>query len=506
MFLPSLTIVSNVLKVLFFATLTREDLPSCLTIVTIDFGLHAAHFATYIGLSRASLPLPVGLFVPPPRPVSNTDLALYITPVAAVTVDALSVLLKPVPRVVTLHYPQLHSANRSLSVGPPPSVDVELFYALLSSHATTAHSLADIPSSESSPNGSRAPLSAAISLGQCTPYRVLPTRGDVVLEMDISLDEPAIEAKVDDYATELLDRLEGSEEVTKEFLFYRAPPCTADSCAMVVYVKRSELVFEPYVPICVVLALWCYVWFVVVAVLSLVYWLVPLVSRILLATLGFVHRLLNAMLIVLVMFAVNVCVRLYINILVGTNRDSRDVKHALPFDIPSPAALPSLDRTPIAIPTPDLESPPMELIELADTAPLEEELASSVDTVEEGPVTLVGPSNEAVDTPAIDPASVPLPEDSEDEGGDEVTPPPSVQAPSLPAVEPSQGLGEEDLEEGEWTTVVKKKPWRPFVPAPNAGASSNSRGGGRKNGRGRGKGKGEGGSKGKGKGKEGGKA
>ncbi|QRV96582.1 hypothetical protein RhiJN_24600 [Ceratobasidium sp. AG-Ba] len=507
MILPSLTIVSNVLKVLFFAALTREDLSSCLTIATIDFSIRGAHFASYVGLSRAGLPLPVGLFVPPPRPVTDTDLALYITPVAAVTVDALSVLLKPAHRVATLHYPQLHSANRSLSVGPPPSVDVELFYALLSSHATTAHSLADIPSSESSPNGSRAPLSAAISLGQCTPYRVLPTRGDDVLEMDIGLDEPAIEVKVDDYATKLLDRLEGSEEVTKEFLFYQAPPCTGDSCAMVVYVKRSEVVFKPYVPICVVLALWCYVWFVVVAVLSLIYWLVPLVSRILLATLGFVHRLLNAMLIVLVMFAVNVCVRLYINMLFGTNRDSRDVKHALPIDIPSPAALPSLDRTPIATLTPDLESPPMEPIDLTETAPLEEEPASSVDTVEEGPVSLVGPSSEAVDTPAINPASVPLPEDSEEEG-EEVTPPPSVQAPSLPTVEPSQGLGEEDPEEGEWTTVVKKKPWRPFVPAPNAGASSNSRGGGRRNGRGRGKGKGEGGSKGKGKGKgkEGGKA
>ncbi|QRV92966.1 hypothetical protein RhiJN_20984 [Ceratobasidium sp. AG-Ba] len=199
-FPAGLTIVSNVLKVLFFATLTRKDLPSCLTIVTIDFGLHAAHLATYIGLSRAGLPLPVGLFVPPPRPVSNTDLALYVTPFATLTVDALSVMLKPIPHAVTLHHAQPHFTNQSLSVGPP-LVDIKL---LLPSYATLAQSPANIPSSESSPNGFRAPLSAAMSLGQCTPYRVLPTRGDVVLEMDVVLDEPPVEVKVDHYAMELL--------------------------------------------------------------------------------------------------------------------------------------------------------------------------------------------------------------------------------------------------------------------------------------------------------------
>ncbi|QRV89152.1 hypothetical protein RhiJN_17170 [Ceratobasidium sp. AG-Ba] len=486
MFLPALAIVSNVLKVFFFAALTREDLSTCLTIATIDFSLRGAHLATYVGLSRAGLPLPVGSFVPPPRSVSSTDLALYATPFATVTVDAISVMLKPVPHAVTLHHPHPYS-NRCLSVGRPP-VDIEL---LLSSYATIVQSLADIPSSESSPNGSRAPLSAAISLGQCTPYRVLPTRGDVVLAMDISLDEPAIEV---DYATELLDRLEGSEEATKEFLFYQAPPCTGDSCAMAVYFKRSEVVFEAYVPICVVLALWCYVWFVVLAVLLLVHWLVPLVCNILLATVEFLYRVLNAMLITLVMFAVTVCVQLYINMLVGTNSNPRDVEHALPFDVPSPAALPAIDHTPVAAPTPNLESAPTEQFELKDTPLVEGEPVSTLDMAEQGPATPAGPSSDAVDTPVIDPASVPLPEDSEDE---ELLPP-SVEAPSLPVAGPSQGLGEEDPEEGEWTTVVKKKPWRPFAPAPKTGASSNSRRGGRKNGRGRGKGKG--------KGKEGGKA
>ncbi|QRW07039.1 hypothetical protein RhiLY_06038 [Ceratobasidium sp. AG-Ba] len=497
MILPALAIVSNVLKVLFFAALTREDLSSCLAIATVDFGLHGTHFATYIGLSRAGLPLPVGSFVPPPRPVSNTDLALYATPFATITVDTISVMLKPVPHAVTLRFPQSYSANRSLSVGPPP-VDIEM---LLSSYPIIVQSPADIPSSESSPNGSRAPLSAAISLGQCTPHRVLPTRGDVVLEMDVVSDEPVVE--VDNYATELLDRLEGSEGATKEFLFYQVPPCTSDSCAMVVYFKRSEVVYEAYISICVVLALWCHVWFVVVAVLSLVYWLVPLVSRILLATLGFLHRLLSVMFVALVMLVVNVCVQLYIDTLVETNGNPRDVERALPFDIPSPAALPPLDQTPVATATPSLESAPTEQVDLVETPLVEGEPASTVDAVEQGPTTLVGPSSEAVDTLVIDPASVPLPE----EGEDEDFLPPSVQAPSLPVAGPSQGLGEEELEEeGEWTTVVKKKPWRPFVPAPNAGTSSNSRGGGRKNGRGRGKGKGEGGNKGKGKGKEGGKA
>ncbi|QRV78179.1 hypothetical protein RhiJN_06194 [Ceratobasidium sp. AG-Ba] len=501
MLFPTLAIVSNVLKVLFFAALTREDPSSCITIVTIDFGLHAAHFATYIGLSRAGLPLPVGSFVPPPRPVSNTDLALYVTPFATVTIDALSVMVKPVPHAVTLHHPQLCFANQSLSFGPPP-VDIEL---LQSSYPSIVQFPANIPSSESSPKSSRAPLSAAISLGQCTPYRVLPTRGDVALEMDVILDEPAVE--VDDYAKELLDRLEGSEEVTKEFLFYQAPPCTAESCSMVVYVKR-EVVLEMFIPICVVLALWCYIWFVVVAVISVVYWLVPLVCRILMATLGFLHRLLNGIFVALVMFLVNVCVQLYIDTLVGSNSNPRDVEHTLPFNTPSPAALPPLDRTPSAAPTLSLEPAPTELIELTETMLLKEEPDLMVDAVEQGPATLVGPSSEAVDTPAIDPASVPLPEDSEDEDEDEDVPPPSVQAPSLPVARPSQGLREEDLEgeEGEWTTVVKKKPWRPFVPAPNNGAGSNSRGGGRKNGRWMGKGKGKAGEGSKGKGKEGSKA
>ncbi|QRV92986.1 hypothetical protein RhiJN_21004 [Ceratobasidium sp. AG-Ba] len=500
MFLPSFTIVSNVLKVFFFAALTREDLSSCLTIATIEFSIRGAHFASYVGLSRASLPLPVGSFVPPPRSVTSTDLALYATPFAAVTVDALSVLLKPVPNAITLYYPQPYSTNQSLTFGPPP-VDIEL---LPSSCPTTVQFPANIPSSESSPNGSRAPLSAAMSLGQCTPYRVLPTRGDVVLEMDVVLDEPAVEVKVDRYAMELLDRLEGSEEVTKEFLFYQAPPCTSESCSMVVYVKR-EVLSEVFVPICVVLALWCYIWFVVVAVISVAYWSVPLVCRILMATLGFLHRLLNGIFVAVAMFMVNVCVQLYINTLVGSNSNPRDVERTLPFDTPSPAALPPLDQTRSTAPTPSLEAVPTELAELTETLSLEEEPDSIVDTVEQGPVTMVGPSSEAVDTPAIDPASVPLPEDSEDEE-EEVATPWSVQAPSLPVAGPSQGLGRDLEEEGDWTTVVKKKPWRPFVPAPNTGAGSNSRGGGRKNGRGRGKGKGKGGEGNKGKGKEGSKA
>ncbi|QRW07227.1 hypothetical protein RhiLY_06226 [Ceratobasidium sp. AG-Ba] len=496
MILPTLAIVSHVLKVLFFAALTRKDISSCLTIATIDFSVRGVHFATYVGLSRAGLPLPVGSFVPPPRPVADTDLALYATPIAAVTVDALSVLLKPVPRAVTVHYPQLYSTNQSLSVSLPADNE-----SLLLSYATSVQSPANIPSSESSPNGSQAPLSAAISLGQCTPYRVLPTRGDVLLAMDNILDEPAVEVKVDDYAMELLDRLEGCDKVTKKFLFYQAPPCTADSCAMVVYFKR-EVVLEAYISICVVLALWCYSWFVVFAVISVVYWLVPLACRILMTTMGLLHHLLNAMFVALVMFTVNVCVQLYINTLVEANSNPRDIERTISFDIPSPAALPPLNQAPSAAPAPSLGSAPTELIDLTETPSLEGEPASTVDAVEQGPAALVGPSSEAVDTPTIDPASVPLPEDSEDEGEEEVMPPPIVEAPSLPAAGPLQGSGDEDLEEeGEWTTVVKKKPWRPFVPAPNAGESSNSRGGRRKNGRGRGKGKGkeEGGSKGKGK-------
>jgi hypothetical protein len=55
-------------------------------------------FFRYVGLSRAGLQLPVGLFLPPPAPITDTELALYVTPVAAAvwspSVDAIDALVK----------------------------------------------------------------------------------------------------------------------------------------------------------------------------------------------------------------------------------------------------------------------------------------------------------------------------------------------------------------------------------------------------------------------------
>ncbi|QRV75362.1 hypothetical protein RhiJN_03377 [Ceratobasidium sp. AG-Ba] len=270
--------------------------------------------------------------------------------------------------------------------------------------------------------------------------------------------------------------------MTKAFLLYHYPPCASDSYALVVYVKPSQAVLEAEIPVCVVLALWCFSWIVPFAVFwifFLVCWLVGLVRRIVLVALGLPYRLLKGLLVALAMFAVNVCVEL--------NNNIRDVEDAPLFDNISPAGLSLPDYTPFIGPTPSLDSAPARASRPNGHPFTRSGSGATPDAAEQGPAALAGPSGHAVDAPVIDPASAPLLEDSEDEGVLSS----SVQARRSPVAGPSHGPAEEDKGEGEWTTVVKRKPWRSLALVPNTGANSNSKGGWREGGSARGNGKGK---------------
>ncbi|QRV90232.1 hypothetical protein RhiJN_18250 [Ceratobasidium sp. AG-Ba] len=540
MFVPALAIASSFLKAFFFTAISSQDLSACLTLATIDLSLYSAHLATYVGLSRSGLALPVGSFLPPPRPVTSTGLALYAAPIAVATwgptVDAFSVLLESIPNAVALNSAVVrHTANvivrqhkyyARLLTRTQPVVSVinqqELVYDpydgdLLSFHTRVTRPLPRLlnqsisanylPSADPEPfyprlsSYSTIVQSATTSLGQCTPYRVLPTRGDTVLATD-NLEEPVFGV---DPATEILDRLEETEEATKDFVLYQAPPCTSDSCALVVYVKPSQADSGADIPVCVVLAVLCYGWiapFVVVWVFSLACWLVQWACRIVPAALAFSYRLLKSLFIAFIMHLVNVCVQLYINSLVEPN-DTQYVERPPVFDIPSPASPPPSDYAPSFDAAPSLTSATIlapypttdATVELASPEPAkkkrkqkkskktgaksEDKSMESVvpNSAEQEPATPVGPT---VDAPVIDPASIPLPEDDNDE---ELLSS-SLQAPSSPVAGPSQGSEEDqDRGEGEWTTVVNRKPWRPFTSVPKTGANSKSRGGGKKGGK-----------------------
>ncbi|QRV85777.1 hypothetical protein RhiJN_13795 [Ceratobasidium sp. AG-Ba] len=510
MILPSLAVASGFLKTLFFAAITRNNLYACITLATIDLSLYGAQLATYAGLSRSGLPLPVGLYLPPPRSMTSTDLVLYATPFAAATlhptINAFGALLESSPQVLTLNSVVIHRTVNNI-------VRQHNYYARLIVRTQPVLSLISGQELLRDPYGSddlsshtpvtRLRLSATVGLGQCAPYRVLPTWGSTLLATDNS-DEHVLEI---DYATEILDRLEESEESMKEFVLYQAPLCTSDSCALVVYAGSPQAAFEAEMPACVVFALWCYGWivpFAVVWVFPFICWSAQWLCYIVLAALGVSHRLLKNMFIAVIMHILNVCVRLYIDSLVEPN-NVRNVEHAPVFDIPSPVSLAPPDHTPSFDAAPSLASysTPEATVQVASHEParkkrkqkkskktgakVEDKSVKAVaPDMEQGPATPVGPSSCPVDAPFIDPASIPLPED----GDDEELLPSSVQAPSLPVAGPSQGPDQEiqDQDEGEWTTVVNRKPWRSFTPVLKTGADSKLRGGGRKGERGRGKG------------------
>ncbi|QRV99843.1 hypothetical protein RhiJN_27862 [Ceratobasidium sp. AG-Ba] len=516
MILPSLAIASSFLKTLFFAATARNNLYACMTLATIDLSLYGAQLATYAGLSRSGLPLPVGLYLPPPRSMTSTDLVLYATPFAAATlrptINAFGTLLESSPQALTLNSVVIHRTVNNL-------VRQHNYYARLIVRTQPVLGLISGQELLRDPYGgddlsSHAPvtrprLSATVGLGQCAPYRVLPTWGSTLLATDNS-DEPVLKI---DYATEILDRLEESQGPTKEFVLYQAPLCTSDSCALVVYVESPRAAFEAEMPVCVVFALWCYGWivpFAVVWVFPFICWSAQWICYIVLAALGFSYRLLKSSFVAVVMHIVNVCVQLYINSLVEPN-NTRNVEHAPVFDMPSPASLPPPDHAPSFDAAPSLTSAPTlapyptpdAVVQVTSHEPARKKrkqkkskkLGAKVEDksvkavgpdMEQGPATPVGPSSRSVDAPFIDPASVPLPEG----GDDEELLPSSVQAPTLPVAGPSQGPDQEvqDQDEGEWTTVVNRKPWRPFAPVPKTGANSKLRGGGRKGERGRGKG------------------
>ncbi|QRV98387.1 hypothetical protein RhiJN_26406 [Ceratobasidium sp. AG-Ba] len=419
-------VLASVFKTILFTVLSLDDFSSYLTIAAADVSLRAAHLATYVGLSRSGLQLPVGSFLPPPRPVTSTDIALYITPVAAAswrpTVDAFNMLLAAVPDVaVTIespivsrtrhalvrtyeryarllvhtqpvwsltnrqpnsigysygnqtcdydcaqeYFPLFLSArthlpnqpppfsNWSTSVAPSPSTDLQDLYSLVS---YTYGTHIQIPSSvlpfEPSSAGYRAPTSAAVSLGQCTPYCVLPAQVEITLATDV-LGESRPE--IEHYA-QILDQLE-PEVSPKELVVYEYPPCTPGSCELVVFVKPSELVVEECFLVCAA-AFWYCAAFIDVWIRLVAYQLVRWVYGILLVVLVFVCASVMSLFKKLMTFMMGVCGRSFVDTLTSTHDEVQDADSASPIDNlilstesidPTPVVDGALDPTPTLV-------------------------------------------------------------------------------------------------------------------------------------------------------------
>ncbi|QRV95823.1 hypothetical protein RhiJN_23841 [Ceratobasidium sp. AG-Ba] len=468
--------LAAILRTILFTVLSLDDFSSYITIAAADISLRSAHLATYVGLSRAGLELPVGSFFPPPRPVTSSDIVLYVTPVAAAswrpTVEAFNTLLAAVPHVVVVdstiisstrrtlvqayecyadlliniqpesgltkrqpnpvgypydnrtygyihdHFPPslsarirhpaqpLPSSNRSTSVAPSNAIDLEDLYGLqLSSR---------LPPFEPSSAGYRAPLSAAISLGQCTPYRVLPAQVETTLATDVP-DEST--PKIDLHAKRILDQLE-PEMVSKELVVYEFPPCTEGTCVLVVFVKPSEVVVGKYLSIYEVIFLCCHIWFVLWVCLEVCrpMWCI---CYILFTILVFVSRRVVSQCKTLTAFVMDVCGRLSVNIPTRTDNTEQAAGSPCPPDDlplsaesihPTPALDSALDPEPAPV-------APSTLDIVAQTTPSE-------------PVRHKERSAKRV---RFDPASIPLPEDDEPWETEPVSEP-ATSSPILTAV------------------------------------------------------------------------
>ncbi|QRW05855.1 hypothetical protein RhiLY_04854 [Ceratobasidium sp. AG-Ba] len=491
MYLQPLALAS-VLKTILFSFLSLDRFSSYLTIAAVDVSIRGAHLATYAGLSRAGLQLPVGSFLPPPGPVTSTDIVLYITPVAAVslrpTVDAFNTFLAAVPditvratsSIATLtrrtlaraygryarllahtqplwgrtnsigwshgnrtydyqyaydRFPLFLSAHTHLPTSPHPfsnsssaatssHLDLhDLYKVVFYVHGTHIEFPSHVLPFEPSPAGYRAPTSAAVSLGQCTPYRVLPVQVAITLETDV-LDEPNPEVG---YYARILDELE-PEEAPKELIVYEYPPCTPGSCELVEYVEPPEVVDEEGLLICELIFFYSHVcvvvWSYLIAI-RLVRWILHVVLVVLIFVCAFAMILYEELLA----FNTGVCGRFFAD-------------------------------------APDLEL----AAESARSEPVQHK-ARSMKKVR------------------FDPASIPLPKD---DGSWETEPTPEPAAPPfIPAAElepsrdhptsPSPVLGTSDApaaedDGGEWSTVVKRKPWRPFPSPPRERGNSRSGG------------------------------
>ncbi|QRV76948.1 hypothetical protein RhiJN_19794 [Ceratobasidium sp. AG-Ba] len=471
MFLQPLAFVSVVLKTIFFTALTREDVSTCLTIAAADIGLRSAHLATYIGLSHSGLQLPVGSFFPPPSPMTSTDIALYVTPIATAVWtpsrdavgSAVVLLADALPEVVPqdsafvpvyralshfirlydyharllghkqpvvsqastgedylgtaynqsyshalqlflapgFHVPFLLSPlpNCSSFVAPSPLVHPEDLYDHLSSgsdYRTYIGSLTCLPPSELSSASYRAPISAAISLGQCTPYRVFPAQVEVTVAMDV-MDEPR--PKFNPY-TELLDELEEPKECSKNFVIIEPPSCIADSCALVVFAKLPEVAPAQDIPAVIVVFICCHIWaayfmalWICLPVYQSTWWICHIQC-------AFVYCSFKRLLKALLTFMMDICDRLIVDVPTSTNNTTQYIDPPfLPNHLPSSPQLVDSTSVPDLVldPRPALVSspPPDVVVQSTPIEPLKyKEVKKKV---------------------RFEPASIPLPKDNDDE-------------------------------------------------------------------------------------------
>ncbi|QRV81795.1 hypothetical protein RhiJN_09810 [Ceratobasidium sp. AG-Ba] len=575
--------LASILRTVLFTALSLDNFSNYFTIAAADVSLRSAHLITYVGLSRSGLQLPVSTFFPPPRSVTPTDVALYITPVAAASwrpaVEAFNTLLVAVPRIVVIdsetisrtrhtlsrtyarytrllvdtqprwslanrqpdsirnswgnwtydhdyahgHFPRFLSArthrptqplsHSNWSLAPSPAIDPKALYDLgFSVHESHIQSSSRLLPSEPSSVGYRAPISAAISLGQCTPHRVLPAQVEIILAYDV-LDEPKPKPEID-ICTRILDQPE-PEVASKEFVVYTFPPCTKGSCELTVFIEPAELVVGKELPVYSVFLRSCHVWFACRSIWRIFY--------ILFTILVFLYPLAVDQFKLLATVMVDVCGRFSPHNL--TRTDDPVPETGVPSPIDSfPLSTESTDLTPVPDCAPDLTPAPVaspDLDTVAQDSPSEpvHHKKRSPKKVGFDPASIplpkddkpweAEPASEAAASPLI-PAAEPEPEPAAPHSipattlglvDDEPTPSPTVDAPAVPPPDEDKGasvgtssdqpassspiagisnVGCVEDDEGEWTTVVKRKPWRPRVPVPGEGTSSSLEGRGKK--------------------------
>ncbi|KAG8764367.1 hypothetical protein FRC12_008141 [Ceratobasidium sp. 428] len=89
LFLQPVVLALSVLKCFLLTALEpAHHLPALAGLTAADLTTRAAHFVTYVTLSRSGLQLPVGAYIQPPRPITTSDLVLYVAPAAVAGWDS----------------------------------------------------------------------------------------------------------------------------------------------------------------------------------------------------------------------------------------------------------------------------------------------------------------------------------------------------------------------------------------------------------------------------------
>ncbi|QRV81973.1 hypothetical protein RhiJN_09988 [Ceratobasidium sp. AG-Ba] len=216
-------------KYLVFTILACLDNSTYVGMAAIDVGARAIYASAYVDLGRAGLQLPVGAFVPPPPLFTTGSLMLYVTPATVASWPSVVDALYDAPKALDIGFHTVRHVGATLAAHhqrlapsllliPPPflsatqssyvSVRWSRHAGSLPALSSTAYRQLTFPSfnltSSSShhehcpipvltysstllddillglsPTDRRAPYSAAIGLGQCTPRRVLPIQQDL---------------------------------------------------------------------------------------------------------------------------------------------------------------------------------------------------------------------------------------------------------------------------------------------------------------------------------------